>query len=305
VELITSKGSTTVLSEQLRNASPRTRRKFIAVAGAGGFAMLLQFLGMGIPLARAVTLTSNAVIASTIGPNASQQHTIPAVASDTVALLAATQTLMNKTLTSPTIGDFTNAQHNHQAASGGGTLVRAAISDFTHGSAQHDATSLDTTAKLLAQNIRPTYNRLAGVTATFSTFDTNPSNPENMTDGDWTTETGYGTKSLAGVSGNFGNIYFDMGAPYPVLITARVDINRSSGDGSAYCIVNSKVLSEDSYQSSGYANTGGKTTDTYYPFMPVFAYARYINLTFYTSSVTVNPSVFNVKVAEVMALQLF
>jgi len=176
---------------------------------------------------------------------------------------------------------------------------------ITHGSAQHDATSLDTTAKLLAQNIRPTYNRLAGVTATFDTFDTNPSSPGNMTDGDWTTETGYGVKSLAGVSGAIGKIYFDMGAPYPVLIIARANVSRSSGDGTGTCTVYSKVLTGDSYQSSGYYSITAKTTDAYYPFTPVFTYARYINLQFGALSVTVNPSVFNVKVAEVMALQLF
>ncbi|HVO26456.1 MAG TPA: hypothetical protein VMW56_22835 [Candidatus Margulisiibacteriota bacterium] len=38
---------------------------------------------------------------STIGPNTSQQHVVPAVASDTFALLAATQELTNKTVTSP------------------------------------------------------------------------------------------------------------------------------------------------------------------------------------------------------------
>jgi len=44
------------------------------------------------------------------------------VEGDTVALLLATQTLAGKTLTTPTIGDFTNATHTHQAAAGGGTL---------------------------------------------------------------------------------------------------------------------------------------------------------------------------------------
>jgi len=34
-----------------------------------------------------------------------------------------TQTLTNKTLTTPTIGDFTNANHTHQVGSGGGTIV--------------------------------------------------------------------------------------------------------------------------------------------------------------------------------------
>lgn len=38
-----------------------------------------------------------------------------------------TQTLSNKTLTTPTIGSFTNATHTHTAAAGGGTLTAGAI----------------------------------------------------------------------------------------------------------------------------------------------------------------------------------
>lgn len=44
---------------------------------------------------------------------------------------AAVATLTNKTLTSPTIGDFTNATHTHQNAAGGGTLDAAAIAAGT------------------------------------------------------------------------------------------------------------------------------------------------------------------------------
>lgn len=39
-----------------------------------------------------------------------------------------TQTLTNKTLTTPTIGDFSNAGHNHTNAAGGGQLTDAALS---------------------------------------------------------------------------------------------------------------------------------------------------------------------------------
>lgn len=39
-----------------------------------------------------------------------------------VVLTTKTQTLTNKTLTAPVIGDFSSSTHNHQAAAGGGTL---------------------------------------------------------------------------------------------------------------------------------------------------------------------------------------
>lgn len=51
-----------------------------------------------------------------------------------VVSIDGTQTLTNKTLTTPTIGSFTNATHNHTNAAGGGTLTSSAISDFTEAS---------------------------------------------------------------------------------------------------------------------------------------------------------------------------
>lgn len=47
---------------------------------------------------------------------------------DTVVTLTASQTLTNKTLTTPTIASFTNATHNHTNAAGGGQLTDAALS---------------------------------------------------------------------------------------------------------------------------------------------------------------------------------
>jgi len=40
------------------------------------------------------------------------------------------QTLTNKTLTTPTIGDFTNATHNHSNAAGGGTIAHTALTSI-------------------------------------------------------------------------------------------------------------------------------------------------------------------------------
>jgi hypothetical protein len=55
------------------------------------------------------------LVAPAIGPSTGQQHTLPAVASDTFALLAATQTLTNKTLSSGILlGTFTGSASNTQ-----------------------------------------------------------------------------------------------------------------------------------------------------------------------------------------------
>ncbi len=52
--------------------------------------------------------------------------TIPNV-SDTIVVLGATQTLTNKTLTTPTIASFTNATHDHSNSAGGGNLTPTAL----------------------------------------------------------------------------------------------------------------------------------------------------------------------------------
>ena len=51
-------------------------------------------------------------------------------ATQTIVTTSLTQTLTNKTLTQPTIGNFTSATHNHQAAAGGNQLLStSALSD--------------------------------------------------------------------------------------------------------------------------------------------------------------------------------
>ena len=45
-------------------------------------------------------------------------------------LLTATQTLTNKTLTTPTIGNFTNAQHAHTDAASGGTVAHTSLTSI-------------------------------------------------------------------------------------------------------------------------------------------------------------------------------
>lgn len=50
-----------------------------------------------------------------------------------------TQTLTNKTLTTPTIGNLTNAQHDHQGAAGGGVLAAPGITSFANGQHNHQS----------------------------------------------------------------------------------------------------------------------------------------------------------------------
>lgn len=57
--------------------------------------------------AKSFTNSTSPIIAAKIGPTSGQQHTIPTVSSDTIALLTAAQTLTTKTLTSPTINAAT------------------------------------------------------------------------------------------------------------------------------------------------------------------------------------------------------
>lgn len=72
-------------------------------------------------------IATTSITTPTIGPSSSQQHTLPAVASDTVALLAATQTFTNKTLTSPII--------NNIAPSANFTLTQNGVAVITSHSA--------------------------------------------------------------------------------------------------------------------------------------------------------------------------
>jgi hypothetical protein len=61
---------------------------------------------------------------------------------DTFVFESHAQTLNNKTLLSPTIANFSNAQHNHENAAGGGTLDTAAIASGTFADARISASNV-------------------------------------------------------------------------------------------------------------------------------------------------------------------
>ncbi len=81
--------------------------------------------------------SSNTFSSGAIGPASGQQHTLPAVSSDTIALLTASQTLAAKTLTAPVINgatssgstsiDFSGNSGTFKTSTGAITLGNAAI----------------------------------------------------------------------------------------------------------------------------------------------------------------------------------
>jgi hypothetical protein len=90
------------------------------------------------------TADANETFLGVTNPTADRNWTLQD-ATDTVVGRATTDTLTNKTLTTPTIASFTNATHDHLNAAGGGTLNASAI---TAGqlTAARGGTGLDTSA---------------------------------------------------------------------------------------------------------------------------------------------------------------
>jgi hypothetical protein len=76
------------------------------------------------------TLTNKTIAlgSNTVSGTLSQFNS--AVTDADLASIAGSETLTNKTLTTPTIASFTNATHNHTNSAGGGTLTSSAITDF-------------------------------------------------------------------------------------------------------------------------------------------------------------------------------
>lgn len=125
-------------------------------------------------------------------------------ASSAVVGTTDTQTLTNKTLTTPTIASFTNATHNHTNAAGGGTLTSAAVSDFIE--AAQDAVGTAITGG--TQNgITVTYNDAGNV----YNFDVN--DPVISIDGDVA-----GSATMT----NLGNVTINTGITAGVIVNADI-----------------------------------------------------------------------------------
>jgi hypothetical protein len=93
--------------------APGTGTSKTSFADGADLSKVLTLDNSGATTATATTLT--------VSQTANRVVTLPD-ATDTLVGRATTDTLTNKTLTTPTIASFTNATHNHTNAAGGGTL---------------------------------------------------------------------------------------------------------------------------------------------------------------------------------------
>lgn len=119
-------------------------RAFAPLDAVAATAVPAHYALMGPTSGSAALASYRAMVASDI-PDLSATYATPASVTSAVAALAASvvltlgsyatlagsETLANKTLTTPTIGSFANATHTHQNAAGGGWLDASAIGSGT------------------------------------------------------------------------------------------------------------------------------------------------------------------------------
>ncbi len=141
------------------------------------------------PTVTGLTATGT-LVSPSIGPSGAQQHTLPAVASDIIALLSAAQTLSNKTLTTPTIASILN----------GGTLTLPSGTDTLVGRATVDTL----TNKTLSS---PTLSGTVAGAPTWGSAQTFPSGTTLASPVINGTPTGTGIPTLTMKSGSGGGDY--------------------------------------------------------------------------------------------------
>ena len=91
-------------------AAPSALFDILYAVNGGSYSVVSSFLSGG------------GLSTASVGPSTTQQHTLPAVTSDTVALLAASQTFTNKTLTTPIINGASSASGNFDLSGSSGTF---------------------------------------------------------------------------------------------------------------------------------------------------------------------------------------
>jgi len=145
-------------------------------------------------------------------------------------------------------------------------------------------------------------NMLRGITPTASTWDTPPSSLGNTTDGNLSSVTGTGTKTLT-AAGYVGYLIFDLGyVPVkPLLVGGKFGL---WADG-AYTLVIYPSQSADNVNFNqnniNIASSRNYQSEYLIPVTPMFLAMRYLRLDFYASNALGTGTVFSAKIYEVWA----
>jgi hypothetical protein len=131
--------------------------------------------------------------------------------SGTVVGTTDTQTLTNKTLTTPTIASFANATHDHEDAAGGGTITVAAISDIAANYFPLNvATNEETASYTLVLGDAQKIVEMNVATANTLTIPTNASVAFPVGTSILVVQTGAGQTTIAGAAGVTVNSYLGL-----------------------------------------------------------------------------------------------
>lgn len=140
-----------------------------------------------------------------------------------------------------------------------------------------------------------------GITPTATTWDSNPSDLANATDGDETTATGTGSKSISSAT-TFGAVNIDLGQLALYDLSATIAYWAQTTSSSCTIYWDYKKASGDSMRShaSSHSGSGGTTEWTTLAEMPVVrVYTRYIALRFVNN--TTNNQTYYGKVGSIRA----
>lgn len=123
-------------------------------------------------MAKRITNAANGANSSLAGtekvPLSGSQYTLISTIAEYIRTL--TQTLTNKTLTTPVIASFTNAQHNHSNAAGGGTISTSILHSGVYTPTRSAESNLDS-------NVTPTeaqYLRVGSTVTVSGRFTADP-----------------------------------------------------------------------------------------------------------------------------------
>lgn len=149
-------------------------------------------------------------------------------------------------------------------------------------------------------DVYPIRNRAKGRLPVAATWDVNPTNLANATDGDFDTVTGTGSKAILGIA-ELGRITMDLGAAYSVNVRAKLGMWSTAGNVyvTLYYSVDN-IAWYNAFMGGAFTQVVGNVAEYIVGCNLQFVRARYIRLQFVGSVAQTG----YVKIYEVQAIDL-